>query len=149
LKERNGINAVVLTGITKHESVRRAKRKETEHSCVNGQDKIMVHPIFDWNKSDVLTFLSDRNIGICSLYKNMNRIGCVGCPMSLKQMRIDFKNMPNFKKAYINTVQKLIDDKKKYEDFESAEDVVDWWASGMSKKKWFANKKQYELNFNK
>jgi len=146
LKERQGINRVVITGITADESARRAKRKEEDFSCIKGQDKFMIHPILKWKKSEVLQFLLDRNIDKCSLYKTQERIGCVGCPMSPKTMRRDFKNMPNFKKAYINTVQKLMDEKAKYLDFESATDVVDWWASGLSKKQWFANKKQYCMN---
>jgi phosphoadenosine phosphosulfate reductase len=147
LKERNGINAVVMTGITKAESNRRAKRKEQEHSCVKGQDKIFIHPIFDWTKAEVLQFLKNRNIAKCSLYDIQERIGCVGCPMSPKTMRRDFRNMPNFKKAYINTVQRLIDEKGKYSEFPSAEDVVDWWASGMSRKQWLANKLQYTIEY--
>ena len=62
-------------------------------------------------------------------------------------MRRDFRNMPNFKKAYINTVQKLIDEKGKYSEFPNAEDVVNWWASGMSRKQWLANKLQYTIEY--
>jgi len=147
LKERNGVNAVVITGITKAESAKRAKRKETELSCIKGQDKIFVHPILDWTKSEVLQFLTERGVKRCSLYETQDRIGCVGCPMSPKTMRRDFRNMPNFKKAYINTVQKLMDDKGKYSEFLSAEDVINWWSSGMSRKQWFANKLQYTIKY--
>jgi phosphoadenosine phosphosulfate reductase len=147
LKERQGINSVVITGITAAESSKRAKRKELEHSCIKGQDKIFVHPIFNWTVNEVWQFLKSRGIESCELYKNRKRIGCVGCPMNPKSMRQDFREMPNFKKAYINTVQKLIDEKGKYSEFPSAEDVVDWWASGLSRKKWFANKSQYKIEF--
>ena len=145
LKERNGINAVVITGITAAESAKRAKRKEQEHSCIKGQDKIFVHAILHWTKNDVLQFLEKRGIEKCSLYQTQDRIGCVGCPANPKSMRRDFQNMPNFKKAYINTVQRLIDDKGKYTEFESATDVIDWWSSGMSRKQWLGNKKQLKL----
>lgn len=148
LKERQGINSVVITGITKAESVKRAKRKKVELSCIKGQDKVFVHPILEWTVQDVKDFLISRNIQICSLYKIQDRIGCVGCPMSPKTMRRDFRNMPNFKKAYINTVQKLIDQKGKYSEFESACDAVDWWSSGLSRAKYLANKKQHKINFN-
>jgi len=147
LKERNGTNAVVITGITADESAKRAKRKEQEHSCIKGQDKVFIHPILHWTKSEVKQFLTDRNIEMCSLYDIQERIGCVGCPMSPKTMRRDFRNMPNFKKAYINTVQKLMNEKGKYSEFPSAEDVVNWWASGMSRKQWLANKLQYRIGF--
>ena len=147
LKERNGVDAVVMTGITADESAKRAKRKVQEHSCIKGQDKIFLHPILNWTKSEVLQFLTERGVEKCSLYEIQERIGCVGCPMSPKTMRRDFRNMPNFKKAYINTVQKLIDEKGKYSEFPSAEDVVDWWASGMSRKQWLANKLQYTIEY--
>ncbi len=146
LKERNGINSVVITGITASESAKRAKRKEQEHSCIKGQDKIFIHPIFNWDKKDVLQFLTERGIERCSLYDIQERIGCVGCPMSPKAMLRDFRNMPNFKKAYINTVKKLINEKDKYKEFDNAEDVVNWWSSGMSRKQWIANKRQLSLD---
>lgn len=147
LKERNGVNAVVITGITADESAKRAKRKEQEMSCVKGQDKIFIHPILNWTKAEVLQFLNERSIEKCSLYEIQERIGCVGCPMSPKTMRRDFRNMPNFKLAYINTVKKLMVEKGKYSEFDNAEDVVNWWSSGMSRQQWLANKKQYRLDF--
>ena len=45
LKERHGINRVVITGITAAESSRRAKRKEEDFSCIKGKDKFIIHPI--------------------------------------------------------------------------------------------------------
>lgn len=147
LKERNGLNAVVITGITRAESAKRKKRQEFESSCKIGSDKNLLNPILDWTKQDVLQFLKERNIELCTLYEKQERIGCVGCPMSPKTMRRDFRNMPNFKKAYVNTVQKLMTEKGKYSEFESAEDVVNWWSSGLSRSVYLANKLQTELVF--
>ena len=147
LKERQGINSVVITGIRAGESKKRAKRKEVEQSCIKGQDKILIHPILNWTVTEVFEFLKSRNIKVSELYETRSRIGCVGCPMSPKSMRKDFREMPNFKKAYINTVQKLIDEKAKYSEFESAEDVVNWWSSGLSREQWLGNKLQYEMVF--
>jgi phosphoadenosine phosphosulfate reductase len=145
IKERNGLNAVVITGITKAESAKRKKRKSFESSCKIGQDKNLLNPILEWTKRDVFQFLSDRNVEISPLYERQNRIGCIGCPMSPRTMRRDFRDYPNFKLAYINTVKKLIREKGKYSEFESAEDVVNWWASGKSRAVWMADKTQYEL----
>ena len=145
LKERNGLNSVVLTGLTKAESFKRRKRQEFETSCKNGNDKILINPILDWTKQDVYNFLEYRNIRLCKLYKFQDRIGCIGCPMSPKTMRRDFRNMPNFKRAYINSVQKLIDQKGKYSQFDNAEDVINWWSSGLSRAVYLANKLQYKL----
>ena len=149
LKERNGLNSVVITGITKAESAKRKKRQEFESSCKIGSDKNLLNPILDWTKQDVLQFLKERKIELCTLYEQQERIGCVGCPMSPKTMRRDFRNMPNFKLAYINTVKKLMIEKGKYPEFESAEDVVNWWSSGLSRAVWLANKQQYSISFEK
>lgn len=99
------------------------------------------------DKARGLGILKERNIETCILYEKQDRIGCVGCPIAPKSMRRDFRDMPNFKKAYINTVQKLIDRDGKYLDFDSAEDAVNWWSSGLSKKVYLANKKQYKIDF--
>lgn len=147
LKEKNGLNEVVITGITKAESAKRKKRQEFESSCMIGKDKNLLNPILDWTTRDVFQFLKSKNIEICTLYEIQDRIGCVGCPMSPKTMRRDFRNMPNFKLAYMNTVQKLIE-KGKYSEFESSEDVVDWWSSGLSRSVYLANKTQTKLDFN-
>lgn len=144
LKERNGLNAVVITGITKAESAKRKKRQEFESSCKIGQDKNLLNIILDWTLRDVLQFLSERGIELCPLYKKQARIGCVGFPMSPKTMRKDFRERPNFKKAYINTVQKLIE-KGKYSEFQSAEDVINWWSSGLSRNVYLAQKLQYSF----
>ena len=41
----------------------------------------------------------------------------------------------------------LMDEKGKYPEFESAEDVVNWWSSGLSRAVYLANKLQKELVF--
>lgn len=56
LKERNGLNAVVITGITKAEGHKRKKRKEFETSCVIGKDKNLLNPILEWTKREVWAF---------------------------------------------------------------------------------------------
>lgn len=140
LKERNGLNAVVITGITRAESARRAKRQEFEASCKVGADKNLLNPILDWTTRDVIGFLKSRNIEMCSLYQVQHRIGCVGCPMSPKSMRSDFQRMPNFRKAYVFAVQKLMA-RGKYPEFDSAEDVVSWWISGQNRDSWLAMQK--------
>lgn len=144
IKERKGLNSVVVTGLTSAESIKRRNRKTLEHSCIKGNDKILFNPILNWTHTDVFRFLKDRNLEYCELYKIQGRIGCVGCPMSPKSMRKDFIQYPNFKKAYINTVKKLIA-KGKYSQFESAEDVINWWSSGLSRDVYLANKYQNKL----
>ena len=147
LKETSGFNSIVITGITNHESDKRKKRPEFEKDHNNKHNKYFLHPIKKWTKDNVFTFLAMRGIQISDLYAIQDRIGCIGCPMNNKQMRKDFHNRPNFKKAYINTIQKVMDKYGKYSDFDSAEDVIDWWASGKRADEYLAMKKQYKIKF--
>jgi phosphoadenosine phosphosulfate reductase len=147
LKERNGLNSVVVSGLRKAESRKRQKREEFEVSCKIGQDKVMVNPIIYWTRQDVWQFLNSRNIATCPLYEKQKRTGCIGCPNSPNQIRIDFANRPNFEKAYTNTVRKLMETKKVYKEFASAEEVIKWWTSGLSRKNFIDSKQQTIINY--
>jgi phosphoadenosine phosphosulfate reductase len=145
LKERQGLNAIVVSGIRKAESGKRQKRKEFESSCVIGSDKNSLNAILDWTKRDVYWFLKIRNIPICSDYDTYKRsLGCIGCPQNDKEQRKALNNYTNHRRAYVNTVQKLIN-KGQYSEFENADDVITWWTSGLSVKKYMANKLQYKI----
>jgi phosphoadenosine phosphosulfate reductase len=146
LKETAGSNSIVITGITNEESDKRAKRKEYEHDYKD-KTKYFLHPIKNWAANEVFDFLKSRGVKWCELYdKGANRIGCVGCPMNPKAMRKDFRERPNFKLAYTNTVRKLMIEKGKYSNFESAEEVIEWWSSGLSINEFFAKKNQLTLD---
>jgi len=145
LKETSGTNSVVITGITNQESDKRKKRPEFEKDWNNKKNKYFLHIIKNWKVNEVFEFLKKRDVGWSELYNTQTRIGCVGCPMSPKGMRKDFRERPNFKLAYINTVKKLMIERGKYPEFETAEEVIEWWSSGLSVKKFFANMLQYKL----
>lgn len=147
IKERRGLNEVAVIGIRKEESVNRSKREEFTSNCKLGGDKPLLSIILDWTIGDVYTFLKDRNIQMCCLYEKMSRIGCIGCPMNCKNQRSELQMFPLHRKAYINTIEKLRVKYGKYLDFESAEDVCEWWSSGLNKKVYFANKRQLKINF--
>jgi len=148
LKERQGLNSVVISGIRKSENpMKRGKRNDFEMRCIKGEDKILLNPILDWTKNNIEKFIKERNITICSEYNEFKRnLSCVGCPQNSKEQRKAFRKYPNFKKAYINTVKKIMK-QGKFSQFESAEDVIDWWSSGISVKKWLANKNQYKITY--
>jgi phosphoadenosine phosphosulfate reductase len=146
LKERQGLNSVVIVGLRKSESLSRSKRKEMSHSCVNGQDKFLLSPILEWTTNDVWNFLKLRNINVCSLYSEFHRIGCIGCPMNNKSQRKELEMYPNFKKAYLNTIKKLMLNGL-FSDFENENDVLKWWTSGISKKRYMASKLQMSIDF--
>jgi len=148
LKERKGINSVVIVGIRKEESARRKKREELTFQCIKGNDKYMLHPILEWTKNDVFSFLENRNIKLCSLYKTQKRIGCVGCPMVGKNKHLkQILSHKNFYKAYCNTAQKLLSFGD-WGKFDSGEEIIEWWTSGISKKQFIHNKEnQTKLKF--
>ena len=136
-----------VIGIRKQESARRAKRQAFTNDCKLGCDKPLLSIILDWTTSEVFEFLEKRHIPVCSLYKIVNRIGCVGCPMNCKSQRNELRIFPNHRKAYINTIEKLRQDYGKYLEFDSAEDAFNWWCSGISKRVYLANKKQLKFPY--
>lgn len=162
-KEMSGAGKVTLIGIRKKESARRSKREEisttikgkrtdqtfdqwSEHkenmvTCVNGKDKILISPIIYWSEKDVWEFLNNNNIQHCSLYdEGYTRIGCILCPMANKKVKIrDIKRFPHVKERWIKTIQKLIDEGYINRNFEEAELGFNWWISGKSYDKFYAD----------
>ena len=166
LKEQSGAGAVVMLGIRKAESNKRAKRSELEVAnkfsntldqfnidtesktvCIKGKDKIMFSPIIDWTDSDVWRFIRDNNIEYCSLYdKGYHRIGCILCPMaSVKSRRLDCANYPGVVKKVKESIEELMNDGQ-YNNFEGDVDAVfDWWISNDSARSFLARKLQYKF----
>ncbi|MCK4666792.1 phosphoadenosine phosphosulfate reductase family protein [Candidatus Dependentiae bacterium] len=136
---------VVATGIRKDESTNRAKNRcEMEFF----DNHLMFNPIFKWSTRQIWEYIRKHNLPYCELYdKGFNRIGCIGCPMTgYKNLVKEFNMFPNYKKAYIWSIQKLID-KGLYSDFDNAEDVFEWWIRGIKTEKFFGMKKQMKFIF--
>lgn len=110
-------------------------------TCVNGKDKILISPIIYWSEKDVWEFLNNNNIQHCSLYdEGYTRIGCILCPMSNKRAKIkDIKRFPHVKERWIKTIKKLIDEGYINRNFEEAELGFNWWISGKSFDKFYAD----------
>ena len=86
-------------------------RRMVEH-CFRTR-KTMVNPIVDWTDADVWQFLNENNISHCCLYDDgLERLGCIGCPMSgPKHMIKDFERWPKYKELYIRAFQRMIDNR--------------------------------------
>lgn len=163
-KETSGAGKVTLVGIRKEESPRRAKREEistnikgrrtegtfdqwSEHkekmiTCVRGKDKILVSPIIHWTERDVWQFLNEVvKVPHCELYdQGYMRIGCILCPMSNYKQKIkDCQRFPHVRKKWIQTIQKLIDRGYINHNFQDAEFGFNWWISGNSFDKFYAD----------
>lgn len=121
LKEFSGKGKTVVTGVRKAESNFRSQYGPTSK---HGGKK-HVRPILDFTTNEVWYFIKSFNIPYCSLYdEGFERIGCIGCPMAtVEKKRAGFDRYPGHKKAYINTIRKLMDIGK-YSEFESAESVL-------------------------
>jgi phosphoadenosine phosphosulfate reductase len=146
LKEYAGAGEVVLTGVRREES---NKRKTYDYIARKG-DKIEIRPLLEWTEKDIWNYIDDNKLVYPKFYDDgFKRLGCVGCPMATpKQKMIEFSIEPNIKKAYIKTIQKLIDIGK-FSDFIDAEEVFDWWISNTPKKKYMYNKRNVQrLIFN-
>ncbi len=172
-KETSGVGKIILVGVRKEESARRAKREEisteikgkrneetfdqwSEHeesmvACVGGKDKILVSPIIYWTERDVWEFLNVNGIPHCELYdEGYTRIGCICCPMSgPRQKAKEIKRWPHVKRNWIKTIQWLIDNGYIDHNFNDAETGFRWWISGKSYKQFYADEfLQQKLEFN-
>ena len=109
---------------------------------------MLISPIIEWADDEVWAFLNTLGIKYCELYdEGYNRIGCLCCPMhSYKQKLHDIKKYPHAYDSWITVIKKIQATSGKYRDF-PAEEILDWWISGLSPEKWKAARKQKTLNF--
>ena len=135
LKETGGQGRVVLTGVRKAESNRRAGRKQVE-VCARGQSKRFVHPILDWTDTEVWEFNREHNLPRCKLYaEGFTRIGCVVCPMqSAHVRRMELARWPVFDRAFRVAFRKLYALRKSQGNpsvnrWPSGDAMFDWWIS--------------------
>ena len=132
-KEHGGDGRVVLLGIRRAESAKRAKRRMVESCTVTG--KTRVSPIIDWTSNDVWSFTRDRRLPYCSLYDDgWKRIGCMFCPERYWKRRVnEALRYPRWRRAFISAIEKLrihrLERGTLSEIFHTAPDgeAVFWW----------------------
>ena len=175
-KENKGQNDVVITGVRKAESSKRAKRTEFEkttsnknnrkswsyeqfagneetinHCLGNGNQKLVVSPIIEWRDSQVWHFLNDvAKVPHCSLYDNgHHRIGCILCPMSSYKQKVrDCEKFPYVKQKWLETFAKTKQTRHEANWAYEPEQIFDWWIRGDSLKKWESdNFQQQKIDF--
>ena len=97
--------------------------------------KRIVNPIVDWKDDDVWQFIRDAKMHMNPLYaEGQCRVGCVGCPISGKNGRIqEFIRWPKYKSLYINAFDNMIKERErrgskgKEESWNTGQDVFNWW----------------------
>lgn len=163
-KETAGVGYVVLTGVRKEESRKRAayeemeawgksknkervvdlnKMEDNEFRCVGGRDKFMVYPILEWTEKDVWNFIAQRSLPVNPCYKTHKRVGCVFCPFARpKDVRAYCETHPKLKAAFIHEIERYREGRKDRCVLQTAEEYFDWWISHTSLKKYLAQKKQ-------
>lgn len=168
-KETAGVGYVVLTGVRKEESRKRAeypeafkfarkkgekelldfdKMEANEFRCVGGKDKFMVYPILEWTEKDVWDFIALRGLPVNPCYKTHKRVGCVFCPFARpKDIRAYCETHPQLKAAFIHAIERYIERERDRQKLPSAEDYFDWWLSHISLDEYIAKKRQMEINF--
>lgn len=156
LKETGGTGRTVITGVRWAESSRRKNSRgileanfgdKKKTIILNGDNdemrrmfetcqmksKHVLNPIIDWTDQEVWEYIKCMNIPYCNLYdKGFNRLGCIGCPMSGKHMKEEFKKYPKIEQAYLRAFDRMLIERRRRglkTDWESAEDVMKWWIS--------------------
>lgn len=146
LKEGSGSGRMVMTGVRKDESSRRAKRGKVE-GCIYDSTKTFIHPIFDWTEKDVWDFIHSEKLPFVSLYNDgFSRVGCIGCPLAgAKNMVMEFRKYPKYYNAYLHAMARMLETRRKKglkTKWKTPEDVMKWWIYGGER--WY-NPEQCEL----
>ena len=130
--------------------------EEQTLGCIHGKESLLISPIIYWTERDVWEFLNDVvRVPHCSLYDECwHRIGCIGCPMSSqKQKMLENARYPHVKRGWIRAIKAILatpgfssssssDRLTEEQENEIAENIYDWWISGKSYKRWYAEKFQ-------
>lgn len=168
-KETAGVGFVVLTGVRKEESRKRAAYEEigrwgrskdkkesvdidkmevNEFRCVSGKDKFMVYPILEWTEKDVWDFIALRGLPVNPCYKTHTRVGCVFCPCARpKDIRVYCEAHPKLKAAFIRAIDRYVERDREKQKLPSAEDYFNWWLSHIRLDDYIARKRQLKLDF--
>ena len=100
--------------------------------------KTVLNPIIDWDDAEVWEFIREYDVPYCELYdQGAKRLGCIGCPMSTKQKE-ELDRYPGIKNIYLTAFDKMLKVRKvryKKTEWETPEEVLDWWISNDNKDK--------------
>ena len=130
-KEIGGSGRFVITGIRWAESSRRRRRRMVE-VCMADKTKVFIHPVIDWETSDVWDYIHSEHLPYCSLYdEGFKRLGCVLCPMtSREQAYRDIQRWPKIADAWKRAATRYWERQTPgMKRFSSAEHFWQWWLS--------------------
>lgn len=139
LKERIVKGSFVVMGVRWAESKKRQTRPMFHFHPRHKGVKVL-NPIIDWSDRDVWDYITANNIPISPLYKepyNLNRVGCVGCPVAGSRVTKEFRLFPEFRRYYISAIAQRMK-QGKFQEFGTAERVFEWWINQTSKAEYLA-----------
>ena len=86
---------IVVIGVRAEESARRAEN--WRHFGRKQDGSAYICPIFDWTEENVWEYLNGIGAKHCSLYdEGYSRIGCVMCPLTMKNRKQEVVRYPKF-----------------------------------------------------
>lgn len=137
LKEQNGKNRFICTGVRWAESHKRKGRGIYETRNADRNKRVIlsndnderrqlfegcklnasrsVNPIIDWTDADVWDFLRDSKAQLNPLYgEGQRRVGCIGCPMAGKAGRErEFLRWPTYQRAYLRAFERMLEERER------------------------------------
>lgn len=166
-KETAGVGFVILTGIRREESRKRAeydeitkwakdrikrkavdldKMEENEFQCVGGKDKFMVYPILEWTEEDVWALIRERGLPINPCYESHKRVGCVFCPFARpKEIRAYCDTHPRLKASFLHAIEHYMERTSKKCKLPASEDYFEWWLTHGKIEEYLIKKRQLTL----
>lgn len=167
-KETAGVGYVVLTGVRREESRKRAayqevsrwsrmkdkqasvdldKMESNEFRCAGGKDKFMIYPLLEWTEKDVWDFIALRRLPINPCYHTHKRVGCVFCPFSKpNDIRAYCATHPRLKEAFIHAIARYVDRLGERRRLPDAEAYYEWWLSKIRLSDYIALQRQTQLD---
>ena len=158
LKENAGKGSLVLTGVRREESCKRAayhtigvmsRRKlyagepknysfedfeGQTRTLLTANDKIMVHPILEWTEADVWEYIDREGIPENPCYEKNSRVGCMFCPFTNRKQKEWYEQCyPKYRALLIRSLDRFLQNPRSAQLlFHSAEEYFDWWKSKKS-----------------
>lgn len=126
LKEGNGHDRVIVTGVRWGESRARSKRKMLE-SCYRHKNTRYLNIIIEWTTSEVWEYIRTEGLDYCKLYdEGFERLGCILCPMT-RDVERQMQRWPKLCRAWEKAVKATFQPNKKGFKFKTAEEYWQWW----------------------
>lgn len=137
-KHKFGGDSLRIIGVRSLESPARKLRYKTER--VDDGLGASVYPILWWSDEDVWQYIHENSVACCSLYdEGFKRLGCIGCPMSGANRRLEFARWPKYEALWrkfsamywdkYKGVPTLKGNARYLERFKSHDELFAWWLS--------------------